>query len=61
MERGEGVEEGRLLGRVGNTGNTSEPHVHAVRTGSGNIFEGEGVPSEFGGRFLVRNDLVFGR
>lgn len=61
VEKGEEVKEGTDLGRVGNSGNTSEPHlhIHAVRTGSGNILEGEGVPVEFNGRFLVRNSLVF--
>lgn len=55
------VEEGQPLGRVGNSGNTSEPHlhIHAVRTGSGSPLKGEGVPILFDGRFLVRNGLVF--
>lgn len=62
VEKGEEVEEGKVLGKVGNSGNTSEPHlhVHAVKTGSGKILEGKGVPIEFDGRFLVRNSLVFG-
>ena len=61
VERGEQAEESELLGRVGNTGNTSEPHlhIHAVRTGSGSTSEGEGVPVLFDGRFPVRNGLVF--
>lgn len=61
VEKGEEVKEGTDLGKVGNSGNTSEPHlhIHAVRTGSGNILEGEGVPVEFNGRFLVRNSLIF--
>ena len=54
------VAAGDVVARVGNTGNTSEPHlhVHAVRTGSGSALDGEGVPIRFDGRFLVRNDLV---
>lgn len=28
VKEGERVEEGRLLGRCGNSGNTSEPHIH---------------------------------
>jgi hypothetical protein len=61
VEQGERVEEGGLLGRVGNSGNTSEPHlhVHAVKTGSGSVLEGEGVPIVFDGRFPVRNGLVY--
>ena len=61
VEKGEEVEEGKTLGEVGNSGNTSEPHlhVHAIRTGSGKILEGKGVPIEFDGRFLVRGSLVF--
>lgn len=60
VEQGESVDEGKLLGRVGNTGNTTEPHlhVHAVRTGSGSTSKGEGVPIVFNDRFLVRNDLI---
>ena len=61
VEQGERVEEGQLLGRVGNSGNTSEPHlhVHAVRTGSGTMLKGGGVAILFDGRFLVRKSLVF--
>lgn len=61
VEKGEDVETGKVLGRVGNSGNSSEPHlhVHAVKTGTGDVLEGEGVPVEFDGRFLVRNSLVF--
>lgn len=60
VNEGQMVEEGEALGRLGNSGNTSEPHlhVHAVRTGSGSMLDGEGVPIRFDGRFLVRNSLV---
>ncbi|MFW6097562.1 MAG: M23 family metallopeptidase [Chloroflexota bacterium] len=58
---GQTVEAGEALGRLGNSGNTSEPHlhIHAVRTGSGSMLDGQGVPILFDGRFLVRNSLVF--
>jgi hypothetical protein len=51
------IRTGQPLGRVGNTGNTSEPHLHmhAVRAGSGDIMRGEGVPVLFEGVFAVRN------
>ena len=60
VERGQSVEEGQVIGRLGNSGNTSEPHlhIHAVRTGSGSTLDGEGVPLLFDGQFLVRNSLV---
>jgi len=53
VKNGEKVKEGQRIGRVGNSGNTSEPHlhIHAER-------DGVGVPLRFGGRFPIRNDLV---
>lgn len=53
------VRQGQALARVGNSGNTSEPHlhIHAVLNGTGDfLFSGTGIPMLFNGRFLVRND-----
>jgi len=61
VKKGDIVQEGQLLGKVGNTGNTSEPHLHlhAVLNNTGDpLFTGQGVPMTFNNRFLVRNDLV---
>ena len=58
------VNQGSVLGQVGNSGNTSQPHLHlhAERDGEpGQILTGEGVPIGLGGRFLVRNSLFHGR
>jgi hypothetical protein len=64
VSRGAAVRRGEPLGRVGNSGNTSEPHLHlhAVR-GRQTVWEalastGRAVPMYFGGRFLLRNDRV---
>ncbi len=53
------VFSGQVIGRVGNSGNTSEPHlhVHAV-TADGDVVEGEGKPILFDGLFPVRNSLL---
>lgn len=57
---GDSVKVGQPLARVGNTGYTSEPHlhIHAERGDSSGFLQGEGVPLTFDGRFLVRNDIV---
>ena len=58
---GEITELGHVLGLVGNSGNTGEPHlhVHAQRAGSTIApLSGEPVPIRLGGRYLVRNDRV---
>ena len=63
VTKGDMVEEGEILGAVGNSGNTSQPHlhIHAERGGiSGKILDGEGVPIIFGNRFLARNSLFTG-
>lgn len=59
VQEGEAVPTGQPLGRVGNSGNTSEPHlhVHAVRAGAADVLTGEGVPLLFEGNFPVRNTI----
>lgn len=52
---GETVGRGQEIGRVGNSGNTSQPHLHLQANSNG-----QAVPMTFSGRFLVRNDLVRG-
>lgn len=61
--KGQHVDAGRLVGAIGNSGNSLEPHlhIHAKRGGGSETGqEGEGVPMSFEGRFLVRNDSVTG-
>lgn len=50
---GQHVPLGEIVAAVGNTGNSSEPHLHlhAIR-------DGRSVPLTVQGRFLVRNDLL---
>jgi hypothetical protein len=58
---GQIAEPGHVLGLVGNSGNTGEPHlhVHAQRPGSTIApLSGEPMPIRLGGRYLVRNDRV---
>ncbi len=61
----EDVFAGQALALVGNSGNTTQPHlhIHAERY-EGNetdILQGEGIPILFDNRFLVRNGLFTGR
>ncbi|MDN4525996.1 M23 family metallopeptidase [Fictibacillus fluitans] len=54
VEKGQEVASGDQLGKVGNSGNTSEPHLHIHAERDGN-----GVPITFNGRFAKRNSLFF--
>jgi hypothetical protein len=61
---GERVSPGTLLGVVGNSGNSSEPHLHlhAQRPGPPDApFAGDPLPLRIDGRWLVRNDRIEGR
>jgi hypothetical protein len=61
VREGEKIAVGAPLGQIGNSGNTSEPHlhIHAQRPGTAERpFSGAPLPIEFNGRFLVRNDRV---
>jgi hypothetical protein len=66
VQAGERVARGQPLGHVGNSGNTSEPHlhIHAVKfdvpleINPGFLLRnGTAVPMLFGGHFLTRNDV----
>jgi hypothetical protein len=55
---GDHVLAGQPLAKVGNSGNASEPHLHIHAQCAGQQEQWEGVPMRFGGRWLVRNNLV---
>ena len=65
VQENEVVQQGQVLAQVGNSGNSSQPHlhIHAERGGEGSreILDGAAVPIRFEGRFLVRNSLFTGR
>ena len=64
VKQGDVVRVGQALGAVGNSGNTTEPHLHihavdpAERTLEQILFRGRGVPMTFDGRFYQRNDVI---
>lgn len=61
VKEGESVRAGQPIARVGNSGNTTEPHLHIHAKKGGqpdNLLDSEGLPMLFDGRFLIRNDLV---
>jgi hypothetical protein len=57
VKAGDLVSSRQVIGAVGNSGNTTEPHlhIHAVRRGSNEGSRPEAVPIVFDERFLVRN------
>ena len=60
---GDAVSAGQPLARVGNSGNTTEPHLHIHAKTGGEpdcMLDGQGVPLHIRGRFLMRNDLFRG-
>lgn len=61
VEEGDQVQVGELIGEMGNSGNSSEPHlhIHAQRgIPDGAPFGGEPLGLTIDGRFLVRNDRI---
>lgn len=56
VKAGQFVRASQVLARVGNSGNTAEPHLHIQAWKIDN--ETEAVPLTFGGEFLVMNSTV---
>lgn len=53
VKAGDNVTEGQELGKIGNTGNTSEPHLHIHATK-----DDVAVPLTINGSFPVRNNIL---
>ncbi len=61
VKEGDVVTRGQPLAKVGNSGNTSEPHLHmhiVESTTEDLLFEETGIPMQFNGQFLIRNQLI---
>jgi hypothetical protein len=61
VKKGEHIAAGDLISAIGNSGNSTEPHLHIHAKRGGGVdtgLEGEGAPMTFDGRFLVRNDSI---
>lgn len=61
VKKGDSVQKGQFLAKVGNSGNTTEPHlhIHCVKKNSLDFFfSGKPVPMKFNDRFLTRNDII---
>jgi hypothetical protein len=64
VKAGDVVDKGAPIARVGNSGNSGEPHlhIHAQRPAETEHFmSGDPLPIVLGGRYLVRNDQVQSR
>ncbi|MCH9634580.1 MAG: hypothetical protein S4CHLAM7_13330 [Chlamydiae bacterium] len=58
---GDEVKKEQPLALVGNSGHSSEPHLHIHCSKSNNqdyLYDGEGIPIHFDKKFLVRNQRV---
>lgn len=64
VKPGEGVQTGQLLGRVGNSGLSTEPHLHLHaqrRSSEGGFLSADPLPVRIDGRSLVRNSRLIAR
>eukprot|EP00873_Tetraselmis_striata_P032722 jgi/Tetstr1/452986/TSEL_040022.t1 len=66
VQRGQDVSSGDVLGLCGNSGNTSEPHLHFHLQTTPELRDGEGLPAQFqnyiaDGEPVVRGEPVRGQ
>jgi murein DD-endopeptidase MepM/ murein hydrolase activator NlpD len=66
VEVGDTLSPGQLIGRCGNSGNTSEPHLHFHLQDEPGLGEGDGLPARFShyladGEYVARGEPVQGQ
>jgi hypothetical protein len=61
VKSGDRVKKGQAIALVGNSGWTSQPHLHiqAMRKSTGSFWGWEGLPIRFGNKNPVKNTLFF--
>lgn len=58
VARGDRVEVGDMLGRCGNSGNSTEPHLHVQAIDRVEVEDAAAVPITFGGRIPRNSEVV---
>jgi murein DD-endopeptidase MepM/ murein hydrolase activator NlpD len=60
VNAGDEIRAGDRVGQAGNSGWTERPDLHnqAMRSPVGDWWHGDAVPMRFGGRFLLRNQVM---
>jgi len=58
VHEGQIVHNGDLLGEIGNSGNSSGPHLHMVATRTEGRDTIVPLPMVFGGRYLIKGDMI---
>ncbi len=64
VKKGEQIQLGTVIAKVGNSGNTTEPHLHVHAVAGRHLQHKEvigtadGLPILFNGHFLIRNDWI---
>lgn len=58
VQLGQGVRAGEPLGRCGNSGNSTEPHVHLQAIDRLDVLHASAVPITFGGRLPRNGEII---
>jgi murein DD-endopeptidase MepM/ murein hydrolase activator NlpD len=61
VSAGNAVQKGQAIAKVGNSGWTTQPHLHiqSMKVSEGSFWSAEGIPILFDGKNAVKNALFF--
>ena len=58
VHKGDTIEKGQLLGKIGNSGDSFRPHLHYHLSSSADPFNGKGLPIYFSDYNKIMGDLI---